>query len=160
MPRFHLISFAAAIMFVAAGGNLAYGVNIKPDARSAVPPASGAVLTRSFHGGARGVHRGGAVAVRGPSGGRAVAVHGSRRVAVHGGGRAVVRGPHGGGAVAVRGPHGGRAVVARGPHRVGSRYGGGVWYGTGRRYWGGRWYAYGVGSCWRWTDIGYVWICR
>ena len=54
----------------------------------------------------------------------------------------------------------GRAVVARGPHRVGSRYGGGVWYGTGRRYWGGRWYAYGVGSCWRWTDIGYVWICR
>jgi hypothetical protein len=161
MPRFHLISFAAAIMVVIAGGNLAYGVNIKPDAPSAISPASGAVLIRGFHGGgARGVHRGGAVAVRGPHGGRAVGVHSSSRVAVHGGGRGVVRGPRGGGAVAVRGPHGGGAVVARGPHRVGSRYGGGVWYGTGRRYWGGRWWAYGVGSCWRWTDIGYVWICQ
>ena len=161
MPRFHLISFAAAIMVVIAGGNLAYGINIKPDARSAISPASGTVLIRGFHGGgARGVHRGGAVAVRGPHGGRGVAVHSSRRVAVHGGGRAVVRGSRGGGAVAVRGPHGGGAVVARGPHRVGSRYGGGVWYGTGRRYWGGRWWAYGVGSCWRWTDIGYVWICQ
>jgi hypothetical protein len=149
MPRFHLISFAAAIMCVIAGGNLAYGVNIKPDARSAIAPATDTVLVR---GGARGVHRSGAVAVRGP--------HGGRGVAVHGGGRAVVRGPHRGGAVAVRGPRGGGAVVARGPHRVGSRYGGGVWYGTGRRYWGGRWYAYGVGSCWRSTDIGFVWICH
>ena len=160
MPRFHLMSFAAAIMFVIAGGNLAYGVNIKPDARSAIAPAADTVLVRGFHGGARGGHRGGAVAVRGPHGGRAVAVHGSRGVAVHGGGRAVVRGHHGGGAVAVRGPHGGAAVVARGPHRIGASYGGGVWYGTGRRYWGGRWWAYGVGSCWRLTDIGYVWICQ
>ena len=127
MPRFHLISFAAAIMFVIAGGNLAYGVNIKPDHTSAIAPASGTVLIRGFHGGARGVHRGGAVAVRGPHGGRGVAVHsssrvavhGGRGVAVHGGGRAVVRGPHGGGAVGVRGPHGGGAVVARGPHRIG-----------------------------------------
>ena len=55
--------------------------------------------------------------------------------------RAVVRGPRGGGAV------------------VGRRYHGGVWYGTGRRYWRGRWWAYGVGSCWRSTPIGYVWIC-
>jgi hypothetical protein len=72
--------------------------------------------------------------------------------------RAVVRGPRGGGAVVgrrgalVRGPHGGGAVVGR-------RYHGGVWYGTGRRYWRGRWWAYGVGSCWRSTPIGYVWIC-
>jgi hypothetical protein len=71
--------------------------------------------------------------------------------------RVVVRGPHGGGAVV--GPRGG---VARGPHGgavVGRRYYGGVWYGTGRRYWHGRWWAYGVGSCWRSTPIGYVWIC-
>lgn len=35
-----------------------------------------------------------------------------------------------GGVVAVRGPHGGVAV--RGAHRVGGRYYGGTWYGTGR----------------------------
>ena len=99
MPRFHLMSFAAAIMFLMGGGNLAYGVNINP--RSAIAPASDTVLVR---GGARGVHRSGAVAVRGPHGGRAVGVHSSTSVAVHGGGRAVVRGHHGGGAVAVRGP--------------------------------------------------------
>ena len=40
-----------------------------------------------------------------------------------------------------------RAAVGR--YRVGGRYYGGVWYGTGRRYWRGRWWAYGVGSCWR-----------
>ena len=80
MPRFHLISFAAAIMFAIAGGNLAYGANIKPDARGAIAPASDTVLVR---GGARGVHRSGAVAVRGPRGGRAVRVHSSTRVAVH-----------------------------------------------------------------------------
>jgi hypothetical protein len=68
-------------------------------------------------------------------------------------GGAVVRGPRG---VAVRGPHGG--VAARG-YRVGGRYYGGTWYGTGRRYWRGRWWPYGVGSCWRPSPIGYVWIC-
>ncbi len=160
MPRFQLMSFAAAIMFVIAGGNLAYAGSVKPDNASAIAPASDTVLIRGFHGGAHGARHGGAVAVRGPHGGGAVAVHGSRRGAVHGGSRTVVRGHHGGGAVAVRGPHGGRAVVAHGPHRIGSRHGGGIWYGTGRRYWRGRWYAYGVGSCWRWTDIGYVWICH
>jgi hypothetical protein len=147
MPRFHLISFAAAIMFLISGGNLAYGVTIKPDARSVIAPASDTVLVRGG--------RGGGVAVRGPRGGAAVGVRGP-----HGGGRAVVRGPYGGRAVGVRGPRGGAAVVARGPRHIGMRHGGGVWYGTGRRYWGGRWWAYGVGSCWRWTDIGYVWICR
>jgi hypothetical protein len=54
--------------------------------------------------------------------------------------------------VAVRGPYRGRAVVGR-------RYYGGVWYGTGRRYWSGRWWPYGVGSCWRATPIGFVWVC-
>jgi hypothetical protein len=43
--------------------------------------------------------------------------------------------------------------------RVGGRYYGGVWYGTGRRFWNGRWYAYGVGSCWRTSPMGYVWVC-
>jgi hypothetical protein len=47
----------------------------------------------------------------------------------------------------------------RGRWRVGGRYYGGVWYGTGRRFWNGRWYAYGVGSCWRMSPIGYVWVC-
>jgi hypothetical protein len=42
---------------------------------------------------------------------------------------------------------------------VGRPYYGGVWYGAGRRYWGGRWWPYGVGSCWRPSPIGYVWIC-
>lgn len=73
--------------------------------------------------------------------------------------RAVVRGPRGGraavgrrGAV-VRGPRGGRAVIGR-------RYYGGVWYGARRRFWHGRWWPYGVGTCWRATPIGYVWVCR
>lgn len=77
---------------------------------------------------------------------------------------AAVRGPRGGvavrgryGGVAVRGPRGGVAV--RGAYRVGGRYYGGTWYGARRRYWRGRWWAYGVGSCWRSTPIGYVWIC-
>ena len=87
-------------------------------------------------------------------------VHGPRGgAAVVGPRGAAVRGPRGGAAVAgprgavVRGPNGGRAVVGR-------SYYGGVWYGPGRRYWHGRWWAYGVGSCWRNTPIGFVWICR
>jgi hypothetical protein len=43
--------------------------------------------------------------------------------------------------------------------RYGGRYHGGIWYGAGRHYWNGRWYAYGVGSCWRASPIGYVWVC-
>ncbi len=137
MSRFYALPFAAAIMFLITGSNLSYAVNIKPDHLSAIAPLSDTVLSRFARGGR-------AVAVRGRHGGGAVAVRGPR-----GGGRAVVRGPHGGGAVAVRGPH-----------RVGARYAGGVWYGTGRRYWHGRWWPYGVGSCWRSTDIGYVWVCQ
>jgi hypothetical protein len=71
-----------------------------------------------------------------------------------------VRGPRDG--VAVHGPRGNGAV--RGPYRggarvVGSRYYGGTWYGTGRRYWHGRWWPYGIGSCWRNSPIGFVWVC-
>ena len=29
----------------------------------------------------------------------------------------------------------------------------------GGRWYGGRWWGYGVGTCWRWTPAGYVWIC-
>jgi len=67
-------------------------------------------------------------------------------------GRVVVRG--GGGRVVVRGG------VRGGAYRVGGRYYGGVWYGARRHYWGGRWYPYGVGSCWRPTPVGFVWICE
>ena len=30
-----------------------------------------------------------------------------------------------------------------------------------RHYWGGRWWAYGVGSCWRWSedDEELIWVC-
>ena len=71
-------------------------------------------------------------------------------------GGVAVRGPRGG--VAVRGPRGGVAVRGGG-YRVGRRYYGGVWYGTGRRWYGGRWWPYGVGTCWRPSPIGYVWVC-
>ena len=29
----------------------------------------------------------------------------------------------------------------------------------GGRWYGGRWWGYGVGTCWRWTPGGYIWIC-
>jgi len=56
-----------------------------------------------------------------------------------------------------RGYYGGRGYYGR--WRVGGRYYGGVWYGPGRRWYGGRWWPYGVGTCWRPSPIGYVWIC-
>jgi hypothetical protein len=71
-------------------------------------------------------------------------------------GGVAVRGPRGG--VAVVGPRGGVAVRG-GAYRVGGRYYGGVWYGHARRWYGGQWWAYGVGSCWAPSPIGYVWIC-
>ena len=49
--------------------------------------------------------------------------------------------------------HGGRAYYR------GGRYYGGYWYGTGRHWYGGRWWPYGVGTCWRATPVGYVWVC-
>jgi len=39
-------------------------------------------------------------------------------------------------------------------------WGGGHWRGGGwgrGRYWHGHWW--GTGPCWRWTPIGWVWIC-
>ena len=56
-----------------------------------------------------------------------------------------------------RGYYGGRGYYGR--WRVGGRYYGGVWYGSGRRWYGGRWWPYGVGTCWRMSPIGYVWVC-
>jgi len=53
----------------------------------------------------------------------------------------------------------GRAYYRGGRSRYGGRYYGGYWYGTRRRYYGGRWWPYGVGSCWRVSPIGYVWVC-
>jgi hypothetical protein len=160
MFRFRSLSIAAAILSLIAGGT-AYGGSVKPQPLGLIASPSDMVLARGARGGGRSFaargYRGAAVGVRGPRGGGAVAVRGR-----HGGRGYAVRGPHGGGrAVAVRG---GRAVHGvRGPRgravAVGTRYRGGVWYGPVRRYWRGRWWAYGVGSCWRWTDIGYVWIC-
>jgi hypothetical protein len=37
-------------------------------------------------------------------------------------------------------------------------HGGGGWHGGGR-FWHGRWWGPGIGPCWRWTPIGWIWIC-
>jgi len=67
-------------------------------------------------------------------------------------------GGHGGGG------HGG----GHGGHHGGGWHGGGWraggWHGGGwrrghGRFWRGRWWGYGVGYCWRWTPVGYVWVC-
>lgn len=68
----------------------------------------------------------------------------------HGGGH----GGHGGGW------HGGGG----GGWKGGGGWHGGGWKGGGwrhghGRYWRGRWWGYGVGSCWRWTPAGWVWVC-
>jgi hypothetical protein len=64
----------------------------------------------------------------------------------HGGGHG---GHHGGGHGGHRGGHGGYYAYRGGHHGHHHR---GHWYHG--RYWG-----YGIGSCWRWTPYGYVWIC-
>lgn len=94
-----------------------------------------------FHGGARGFGGRGFVAHRGVGFRGAGMRYGARRGFARGYTRGFTRG----------------AVAGR--WRVGRRYYGGIWYGTGRRFWHGRWWAYGVGSCWRWSPIGYVWVC-
>lgn len=68
----------------------------------------------------------------------------------HGGGH----GGHGGG---WHGGGGGGWKGGGGWHGGGWR-GGGWRHGHGR-YWRGRWWGYGVGSCWRWTPAGWVWVC-
>jgi hypothetical protein len=155
MARIWAVSALAAVLLFApalesqAGVSLSNGQSLTNNL-----PASADLMLARFAGG-RGGRGGGAVGVRGPRGGGAVGVRGPR------GGVAVgVRGPRGGAAVGVRGPYGGRAVAGAGRYRVGSRYYGGVWYGAGvRRFYAGRWWPYGVGTCWRTTPIGFVWVC-
>jgi hypothetical protein len=144
MRRLWMVPFAMAALFLVADDPVARAVPA-----GAQPPGV-AAPTNDLSAQVRHGPRGGAAA-RGPRGG--VAVRGPR-------GRAAVRGPRGN--VAVRGGYRGgvyRGGVRRGAYRVGGRYYGGTWYGTGRRYWRGRWWPYGVGSCWRSTPIGFVWVC-
>jgi len=56
-----------------------------------------------------------------------------------------------------RGGRGGRGGGRGGGWRGGGR--GGGWRGGGGRFWHGRWWGPGVGPCWRWTPVGYIWIC-
>jgi hypothetical protein len=135
------VPFAMAVLCLAADYPVARAVPVSAPPLGVAAPGGDVILAQ--------VRRGprGGVAARGPRGG--VAVRGPR-------GAAAVRGPRGN--VAVRGAY--RGGVYRGGARVvGSRYYGGTWYGTGRRYWHGRWWAYGVGSCWRNSPIGFVWVC-
>ena len=130
MHRNWYFPIAIMVMFAIADYDLAHAFPVNPQPLNAATPTSDVQLARF-------------VAGRGP------------------GGRAFVagRGPGGRAFVAGRGP-GGRAVVAGGGgYRVGGRYYGGIWYGTGRRFWRGQWWPYGVGSCWQSAPIGYVWIC-
>jgi hypothetical protein len=130
----------AAIFFAVAGGyDLVQALPMNPQVSAAAPGADSMAAVRGRAVAGRGYH-GRAVAVRGPRG-AAVAVRGHR-----------------GAVVAARGARGVTVVAGRSYH-VGRRYYGGVWYGAGRRFWRGRWWAYGVGSCWRSTPIGYVWVC-
>ena len=162
MSRFRLlpIAAAAAIMFVIGGGT-AYAGAVKPQPLGANAPAYDFTLVRGGgrgggHGGMHAGGRPGGHPGRPPSAGRP------------GGGRPPVAGRPGGGRPGARPPHQGGRPGARPPHRgpgfhgrppVGTRYRGGVWFGPHGRHWGGRWWPYGVGSCWRWTPIGFVWIC-
>jgi hypothetical protein len=129
----------AAIFFAAAGHDLVQALPMNSQILAAAAGADSMAAVRGRAVAGRGYH-GRAVAVRGPRG-AAVAVRGPRGVAV-----------------AARGVGGGRVVAGR-HYSVGRRYYGGIWYGTGRRFWRGRWWGYGVGTCWRSTPIGYVWVC-
>ena len=51
------------------------------------------------------------------------------------------------------GGHGG------GGHGGGGHGGGHGGGGHGGHFWHGHWWGYGSGPCWRWTPVGYVWIC-
>jgi hypothetical protein len=138
---------------IAIGGSLLLApFMLGPSQAGGVPDLKNALS--ATHDGVPTLVRRAVVVRRGYRGG--AVVHGYR-------GGAVVRGPYHG--AVVRGPY--RGAVVRGPyrgavvtgHRVGGRYYGGVWYGTGRRWYGGRWWPYGVGSCWLSSPIGYVWVC-
>lgn len=156
------IAFACALGL--ADFTSAFAMPILPDFATAGAPSQDIQLTRfggrggggGFRGGG-GFHRGGfhgGVARGGFHGGRGFVAH--RGYGFRGGGmryagaRGVYRRGYARGFT--------RGAVA-GRYRFGRRYYGGIWYGTGRRFWRGRWWAYGVGSCWRWSPIGYVWVC-
>src|SRR4029078_2307886 len=67
---------------------------------------------------------------------------------------------HGHGQGHGHGHHGhghGRAHGHSHGHR--SWHGHGHWHGHRGHWWHGRYWGYGVGSCWRWTPAGYIWIC-
>ena len=135
MPKGWLLSFAGALLLAMAGPQTASALQIDRHGPVALdghdlPPT--AFAARRGYGGGR-AYRGG--------------YRGGYRVA------GVRRGYHGGRTVAVRGAyHRGRVVVGR-------RYYGGVWYGARPRYYAGRYWAYGAGSCWRSSPIGYIWVC-
>ena len=85
-----------------------------------------------------------------------------------GGGRSISRG--GGGRSISRGGAGRHYGHVGGGRNYGHRNYGNRNYGhrnygnrnygyRGGRWYRGRWWGYGVGSCWRWTPAGYVWIC-
>jgi hypothetical protein len=148
MLKTKLVPLGFSLVLAIADFNPLLAFPIAPHALSTVAnPTSGIELARFARGGG---YRG--VAGRGGYGYRRGA-HVAHR------GYGYRRGVH----VAHRGYGIRRAPVARaaavGRYRVGGRYYGGVWYGTGRRYYGGRWWPYGVGSCWRSSPIGYVWVC-
>jgi hypothetical protein len=143
MPRLKLLPFAFALALAIADFDPVLAVPASSHVVGAAATVADSIDFARFRGGGRGGYRGGRVAHRGYGfrGGGMYRGYGARRAAV---GR-------------YRG-YGARRVAA-GRYRVGGRYYGGVWYGARGRYWRGRWWAYGVGSCWRWTPIGYVWIC-
>jgi hypothetical protein len=135
--RFASYVFAVALAF--ANFDPALALPVAAPHAGASAPALQLELVRRGGGGFRGGGMRGGFAHRGG--------------VVHRGGVGVANRGYG-----VRGA-GMRGGVARGAYRVGGRYYGGRWYGTGRRWYGGRWWAYGVGSCWRSSPIGYVWVC-
>lgn len=75
---------------------------------------------------------------------------GGRGISRGGGGRSISRG--GGGRHYAHRNYGHRNYGNRNYAHRNYGYRGGRWY-------RGRWWGYGVGSCWRWTPAGYVWIC-
>ena len=50
-------------------------------------------------------------------------------------------------------------VVTEAAAAFGVHVGGHIAGGGRGRFWHGHWYGYGVGSCWRSTPAGYIWIC-
>ena len=39
------------------------------------------------------------------------------------------------------------------------KYGHGHGHGHRGHWYHGRWWDYGVGPCWQWTPVGWIWIC-